>query len=82
MIQNSDMREDRFQRKRKWEVRESEGDSESQYYVSYIFPSILACTPYISQLGIGVWHIRSHHQAFYSKNYVIKHVYSSFFIEV
>jgi len=64
-IQNSDMREDRFQRKRKWEVRESEGGIESQNYVSYIFPSILESTPYISQLGSGVWHIRSHRQAFY-----------------
>ena len=88
-IQYSDMREDRFQRRRKQEIRESEGGSESQNYVSdiyiyiyiyiYIFPSILACTPYICQLGSGVWHIRSHHQAFCLKNYLMKHVYSSFY---
>ena len=35
-IQYSDMREDRFQRRRKQEIRESEGGSESQNYVSDI----------------------------------------------
>jgi hypothetical protein len=36
-IQNSDMREDRFQRKRNREVGESEGGRESQHYVSDIY---------------------------------------------
>jgi len=39
-IRNSDMREDRFQRKRKREVRESEGGRELQHYVSEIYIDI------------------------------------------